>query len=652
MNTSLICLILAFTLLLPATLGKSSVKIKPLESGLHLTRTDSVHLVAAYWRLIIIIQPPMAYRNYTFSGQVAEIQRYLHDVCYVTPYCDGGVASHLEWRLAAVRDLLQIESIKQGFEKRKKRGLFNVGGWLLGKLFGVATNKDLHKLKELVMKGYEQRQVIAHKVNELTSFYNQLAREENITRQVLSDHENSLILLRRELNASRAVDNEQNNRISANYKMILVAELVSLIERRQQLLQNQIDRYREQRMALEAGRLTESVLPRSDLQQILVQAEKKGYDAAPMEWYYEHCLVRPVWETSEGLSFIVELPMFTESVTGYHLDAHPTLQVDTGNWVTLVTQEYVGYNEQNGEIVKLRGCHGHYPTLCEADLIYRTGLPCERSIITGSSSGISKCNVRIQTPKETVIHSVGINQHLITTLDGILETRCQGEPTVHHNVTPGTLLVQFNANDCQIQGSSGWILDSVDVVQEKLKLQDSFELNLSPLKLPVIPPVKELPVEAQHQLHQVEGISLEKLKPLEPLTWTLNDSHETKNSFAIIGISGFILLFLGTIAILFMRNHKTGIACIKRIGRMTCCARCSKEKEELDSKESLALRNISHRQQQQVVPPLNPEIPATLSELGNRYLNSANPILPAYAPTYGRSWSTDNNVGSVETTRF
>ena len=48
----------------------------------------------------------------------------------------------------------------------------------------------------------------------------------------------------------------------------------------------QTDHFQEQRRALEAGWLTETILPPTELHHLLRAAHNAGYHSAPVSWYY------------------------------------------------------------------------------------------------------------------------------------------------------------------------------------------------------------------------------------------------------------------------------------------------------------------------------------------------------------------------------
>jgi len=112
--------------------------------------------------------------------------------------------------------------------------------------------------------------------------------------------------------------------------------------------------------------LTETVMLRHHLLSVLREARRQDYVPAEPEWYYEHCLVRPLWESAEGLSYVVELPMASSTVAAYQLDTYPFLR--NGDWYRLVIHERVGYDEEDGTMTVLKQCRGTTPVMCEKNL--------------------------------------------------------------------------------------------------------------------------------------------------------------------------------------------------------------------------------------------------------------------------------------------
>ena len=122
-------------------------------------------------------------------------------------------------------------------------------------------------------------------------------------------------------------------------------------------------RYTAQRKALEAGRLSEDLLPREMLRKLLkdaVQPQLGGTVHTNLEWYYTNCPVRSFWSHPKSLEYLVELPMGSRGLEAYQLTAFP-YQQENGDWYSLVVEEMVGFNRENGMIVHLQTCRGDKP---------------------------------------------------------------------------------------------------------------------------------------------------------------------------------------------------------------------------------------------------------------------------------------------------
>ncbi len=559
-----------------------------------------------------------------------QIHSFVNKQAVAHPGIPAGMRQNLLNRL----DWLYVIKADERRHLRHKRGLINAGGWLLSKLFGTATSGQVEKLKELVQQGYEQRVVLSHRTNELASSYNQMVKEVNQTRAYLAEHGEAIGKLKDDV--KKLVEAVNNNKLDALIakKGMLLNDLVSTAERRHDIVREQYQTYLAQRRALEAGRLTEEVLLRADLESIIEKAQSMGYRGATPEWYYEHSQIRPLWDHEEGMSYVVELPMGKEEVTGYHLQTFPDYKEDTDQWTKLVVHEYLGYDERDGTVFVLKGCKGAYPVLCEKDMNYHSGLPCERSLILGTSEGLSRCRVRLETPKESTALSVGINSHILTTKDSALEARCMGEPTEVEKVSPGTHQVTFAASGCQLQGKGGWVLESVDVHQEKLELL-GLEVELGNLTLPDIPRLDLLEEPAKFQLHQVQGVELKMLKAYPPLHPLRTLTHEAMNSYILIGIIAFLVLLGCVITLYWMitTGRCSEMMRRKRAGRRFWWLACCKKGRESEGQEVCSLNR-------ERAPPTAPNqrcdiIPETLDgivQMVPRYGPASNPLLPTLPP--------------------
>ena len=103
---------------------------------------------------------------------------------------------------------------------------------------------------------------------------------------------------------------------------------------------------------------------------------------------------------------------------------------------------------------------GVEPMLCEKKLRYHSSMRCERSLIIGSKDGLDYCSVNSETPARTYVTPLHIHKYVLTTTDNFVELRCKGQATKQKDISPGSYLLDFFNPSCQLQGSSGWVLDT------------------------------------------------------------------------------------------------------------------------------------------------------------------------------------------------
>ena len=75
---------------------------------------------------------------------------------------------------------------KDSVKCRVKRGLIDAGGWLLGRVFGLAMGDDVNELRDMVIQGYAQTTSLSHTVGQMSSTVNQLIDEQAKTCRYLT----------------------------------------------------------------------------------------------------------------------------------------------------------------------------------------------------------------------------------------------------------------------------------------------------------------------------------------------------------------------------------------------------------------------------------------------------------------------------------
>ena len=84
---------------------------------------------------------------------------------------------------------------------------------------------------------------------------------------------------------------------------------LSLLQSQQLFWHRQRDQYLQERDALEKGRLTEAIMPISELENIVQACHAKGFYVPRVEWLYEFVKIRPMWQSNDVLVYTPSLPL-------------------------------------------------------------------------------------------------------------------------------------------------------------------------------------------------------------------------------------------------------------------------------------------------------------------------------------------------------
>ena len=123
--------------------------ITSMPDGIRVIEGKDMVLEEGLWTLLLTItEPGEKYRNQQRQEFLAAVTTVLDHVMNepVTPIFRREQQTLLKRKLILIR---QVHSIKFVIsEARPRRGLINVGGWALNKVFGVATEKEVNIVKK------------------------------------------------------------------------------------------------------------------------------------------------------------------------------------------------------------------------------------------------------------------------------------------------------------------------------------------------------------------------------------------------------------------------------------------------------------------------------------------------------------------------
>ena len=148
-------------------LAMAADMLSPMPDGLLIRQDNDLRHQYGQWSTIVVFEAPES--DLRFHQLLNRLRRTLHQ------YIQGinGTAHHLwiqRWmNLRALTNFVHPTSTDPLSEEihfeRKRRGLIDGGGWLLSKLFGVATEAELKKVYDLIEFNRQQDARIMHSVN-------------------------------------------------------------------------------------------------------------------------------------------------------------------------------------------------------------------------------------------------------------------------------------------------------------------------------------------------------------------------------------------------------------------------------------------------------------------------------------------------------
>ena len=422
--------------------------LSPLADGLMVRKIDDVRSRAADWRVLVVLDAPgnvnLGPALEATYGAISARSDGLHNET-IQKWFD---------RLDLVRG-----SVKTGLletARRKRRGLLDIGGKLLHGLFGLATDQDVRDCRELIARAGESNSRIVHTVNQLVS--------------VLNNTQINVIENRAHINAIQGYIANLSSTIAQDIvhwtvRMRLV-KIELRIEQAIRMLEQLGDAYRcewvdyhSQKSDLEAGILTESILPPHHLREILGHAQGDRLIVQNYQWYYENVRVEPMWEEPRGLVYQFLIPLSDHGTfIQYGLEAWP-VPFNNSFSVKIKVNPIVVMDSITGNMFIPQWCIGRKPALCRTGPIYKSSgdnLQCERGVIMGSVTARKFCKVFVSNHNGTLIYERSPGVYVVSTMGERASYRCEGEREVAFQIKKGVYSLAMGER-CTVEGID-WLI--------------------------------------------------------------------------------------------------------------------------------------------------------------------------------------------------
>lgn len=451
MAGTLLATIILLTLLQPTLAVQWA---QPLQDGLDIETDAKCSVIAGEWTVLITIDEPQVPEE--LSLLVDQVQDRISTLTTL-PYTEG-------WR-QRLREVGRISKNPRRWwrtmgeperSQRTRRGLMNVFGHAFRYLFGTATESEVNDIKKVVNSLAYNQSRIMHQVSQFTTIINHTYDEIQINRNQLNVITTTLHRMR---NAWADDLRSLSRQLQIQTIRIDVELILTQIEAFVQSYVKSHEAWQHRKENLEAGRLTENILPPPVLISILNTASHvDAQRISPLQWYYEHIAIIPIW-TGRSLIYKTRLPVV--SSTQWHFMLLHKWPMPLKDWqATLVLPDELLRNTETGELDVSPRCFGARPRVCRRGLLTRASvLPCLTRLLGKQPSYDPTCAVVMErrVPID-VVHPQEGDTYVLITGGTELALRCSGRAELRATLEAGVykLVLQY---PCSLHGTD-WTLQS------------------------------------------------------------------------------------------------------------------------------------------------------------------------------------------------
>ena len=546
-----------------ALIGVTLASIDPLPDGLLLTKASHLRVQTAEWTVLVVIDNPSLDPKLlpNIEIMVDSIQQAGRRGLINSFQCRSWTG-----RLQFLRTYLTVSSpdTSSVSPKRSKRGWFNFMGAIGHTLFGLATDDSIERCRQAIAATRKYQRAIVHCVNQLTTVLNRtqaaVAWNRHQITKVAAVISNLLVP---KLNHVITSLNNTNRRLYLLERVVWFERVIGTLEHVTQSHLHLLRTHARQKASLEMGRLTEDILPIFQLRDILTRATTTTtYPITPIQWYYEHAHVYPVWGR-DNLVYRVKLPLIDgRQYNRYHIATWPVPYATKGYSIQIqVPHNDVGMSTTNADIFHPTGCIGWKPIACRTGPLFSARQwTCPRILISGDIQRREHCRVILEKHDNlTQVTEISHGEYVVVTWGETFETRCQGRPSVRKTLAAGTYLVAVMP-DCVVMGTgvtlTGFIERMGHVSVKALRIPIINTLNLTD----IVPQERALSLLKTPTFRG--GIPLVQLDlaPLPTIPTTFDWSyHGSRMSFGLL-ITLVVVLFCLLLTVVILWHKKALVA--------------------------------------------------------------------------------------------
>ena len=353
------------------------VNISPISDGLRIEPGANLVIEEGRWTVLITISDyaqlydplvtrPLIRRRRALQAKLRTLRTNL--LCTPDPFLTEERFTIWQERLDALlpRDSITITTTASE-PSRVKRGWFDLGGSILNKVFGVATENQLRQVQSYLLHSAQATEDIVHSVNDLITVVNQTRIQQKRTLTRVADIEIAVTELYDQ-------SHQQWRHLQQMSLVVAIDESLSLLESWARELNQQYQLQVRIRTALDAGKFNEDICPLDLLKNIAKQARRNHLQPVRWSWYYEHVTIKPLIYQDGSMIFQADLPFVTnDEYLRYTLKTWPVPLNQSGLTLQLQTQKDVALHTTEGYVFEPIQCLGYNPQICQTGPIYTQG---------------------------------------------------------------------------------------------------------------------------------------------------------------------------------------------------------------------------------------------------------------------------------------
>jgi len=437
------------------------------EDGVRVTNEGDLRVMSAVWQLITIMDPPLeppmlpwlhflrnTLSNSNFTGQLMEKVHWYHRL------------SKLEHQMRQDSPVVnKIGDSRPYGLKRHRRGLLNVVGSGLSWLFGLATGDQLEEMKLAMSKNSKDGDILYHNEKEMLSIMNDTRKIQRHMTQSIAHYRSVVAAEIRRLKIE-IVGVEQWERTRS-----ALMHGFEEIDKAMDCYEKALAGYNQRLMQVERGFLTEDLLPKERLRELLGRLRSNGFATLPEHWYYSYATVHPIWSVDDKIAYSTFIPLVRSVKYIQYGLLYMPVGLGKNHLRQLVGRHNIAVRtEDTGSFVP-SDCRGEAPIVCmpaREDII--SG--CEAALATGGNP--SNCEIKIVKkgnrdatviPPKGMASVVLVAPHRSSISAQIL---CRGKAPVRLSIDkPQAIHLEKH---CTLRGE-GWRVDSIQWAKETIVIR-------------------------------------------------------------------------------------------------------------------------------------------------------------------------------------